>query len=152
MKSIKIQPGKMIIGTVGYLFLVFPLAYAWHLVLFVQTYEELGYFSREEPIIAFGIGSILIQGILLSILFPVLCGGSTRANAVVRFVLMMGGYHWSIHVLAEAAKHPISPLTTWFMYETSYLLVQFILGGIWFSVVYRNELSNGKTPVLDQQS
>ncbi len=54
------QPMRILAGTIGYLLIVFPLAYVWHLVLFKETYEKLGYFSREEPIIPFGFISILI--------------------------------------------------------------------------------------------
>ena len=64
------RPAKIVLGTTGYLLITFPLAYLWHLVLFEKTYAELGYFSRDEPIVAFGFAAILMQGHLLVFHLP----------------------------------------------------------------------------------
>ncbi|MCA9174777.1 MAG: hypothetical protein KDB14_09870 [Planctomycetales bacterium] len=138
----KLQPLKIIYGTAGYLLMTFPLAYVWHLVAFKQTYAELGYFSRQEPIIAFGFGAILLQGILLSAIYPHLCRGKSLVSGAFTLALVMGSYHWTGHVLAEAAKHPIAPLPTWFALETVYLAVQFVLGGLVLAFVYRAQPSS----------
>jgi hypothetical protein len=132
----RLSPLKVLWGTLGYLLLTFPLAYVWHLVLFAPTYERLGYFTTE-PIVAFGFGAILLQGILLSVIYPSLCAGKSLLSGAMTFAIVMGGYHWTIHVLAEAAKHAISPLPTWFALETCYLVIQFTLGGFLFSWIYR---------------
>ncbi len=132
------QPKKILAGTVGYLLIVFPLAYMWHLILFQQQYETLGYISRDEPIIAFGFASILIQGVLLSIVYPYLCGGKPFLRGVLTFIAVMGVYHWTMHVLAETAKHPIEPLPLWFGLETAYLAIQFGLGGTLLAFIYRD--------------
>ncbi len=63
-----ISPIKILFGTLGYLLITFPLAFVWHLVLFKETYERLGSYSRQEPIVAFGFGAILRQGVVLSLL------------------------------------------------------------------------------------
>lgn len=131
------SPLKIALGTIGYLVITFPLAYVWHLVAFKATYDELGYISREEPIIAFGFGAILLQGILLSVIYPQLCRGKSIVAGAMTFLVVMGGYHWTAHVLAAAAKQNIEPLTTWFPIETAYLAIQFALGGSWFALVYR---------------
>ena len=131
------QPKKIATGTLCYLLITFPLAYVWHLVFFKQTYQDLGYFTREEPIVAFGFGAILLQGILLSLIYPFLCQGLCITRGTIKFVAVMGGYHWTMHVLAAAAKHKIEPLSLWFSLETSYLLIQFIAGGICLSLIYR---------------
>ena len=88
------QPTKIALGTVAYLIITFPLAYVWHLVVFEKTYRSLGYFSREEPIIAFGFGAILMQGILLSVIYPFLCRGKSLVSGAMTLALVMGGYHW----------------------------------------------------------
>ena len=130
---------KIVLGTFGYLAITFPLAYGWHLVAFEATYDQLGYISRNEPIIAFGFGAILLQGVLLAAIYPQLCRASSRFRRVLTFVVGLGGYHWTGHVLASAAKHHIEPLTTWFPLETAYLAIQFLLGGIWLEFVYRHD-------------
>ena len=132
-----ILPSRVAIGTFGYLLITFPLAYVWHLVLFKETYEDLGYFTRDEPVIAFGFAAILLQGILLSVVFPCIRRGNSVASDVIRFVAIMGSYHWTMHVLAAAAKHDIAPLSNWFALESFYLLLQFVAGGVLLAIVYR---------------
>ncbi|QDU77151.1 hypothetical protein Pan97_42130 [Bremerella volcania] len=128
---------RIIAGTLAYLIVTFPLAYVWHLVLFQQTYQELGYIGRDEPIIAFGFTAILLQGVILSALYPKICAGMPLFRGVVTFALLMGGYHWTMHVLAAAAKHSIAPLSTWFLLETTYLVLQFSLGTLVFALIHR---------------
>ncbi|MEZ6046251.1 MAG: hypothetical protein R3C11_11920 [Planctomycetaceae bacterium] len=128
---------RIVAGTLLYLLITFPLAYSWHLVLFKQTYDELGYIERDEPIIAFGFLAILLQGILLSVLYPLICSGKSVLGGAVKFLLLAGGYHWTTHVLAAAAKQEIEPLSTWFALETLYLTIQFSLGGLMLAFLYR---------------
>lgn len=131
------QPRKIVIGTIAYLGITFPLAFVWHLVVFEKTYSGLGYFSREELIIAFGFGAILLQGILLSVIYPYLCKNKSLVSGALTLAVVMGGYHWTAHVLAEAAKHSIAPLSTWFALESIYLAIQFTLGGFVLALTYR---------------
>ncbi len=137
----KFSPSRIILGAVGYLLITFPLAYFWHLIAFQETYDQLGYISRDEPIIAFGFMSILLQGLLLAAIYPQLCRGKTVVSGVITFFVVMGGYHWTTHVLAEAAKHQIQPLSIWFPLESTYLTIQFSLGGFWFACVNRENTS-----------
>ncbi|QDV52259.1 hypothetical protein [Gimesia fumaroli] len=128
---------KIVLGTLGYAAITFPLAIVWHLVLFKATYDRLGYFSREEPIIAFGFAAIFIQGAILSLLYPFLCGGLSFVKGAITIALVMGIYHWTMHVLAAAAKQKIEPLSLWFGLETAYLAIQFTLAGLLLAFIYR---------------
>lgn len=139
--SMKLSPPRICAGAFGYLLITFPLAYSWHLIAFKETYDSLGYISREEPIIAFGFLAILMQGLLLSTVYPIINQGRGYFKGVGRFLLLMGVYHWTAHVLAEAAKHDIEPLTLWFPLETAYLAIQFSLGGLMFGLVHRSPIS-----------
>ena len=40
------------------------VAYPWHMVLFHDKYLAMGAFTRTEPIIAFGIVAMLLQGLV----------------------------------------------------------------------------------------
>lgn len=142
----QLAPYKVALGTIGYLVITFPLAYVWHLVAFKTTYDRLGYISRDEPIIAFGFGAILLQGILLSAIYPQLCRGKSLVAGALTFLGVMGGYHWTAHVLAAAAKQKIEPLTTWFFIETTYLAIQFTLGGFWLAFVNRGKAPERSDP------
>ena len=50
---------KYLKAGLAYLLVTFPLAVLWHLVVFKETYDALGIFSREEPIVALGFFVIL---------------------------------------------------------------------------------------------
>lgn len=60
---------QIVLGTLGYTIATFMLGATWHFVLFNDLYHRLGAYSRQEPIIALGFASMLIQGIILSFLF-----------------------------------------------------------------------------------
>ena len=132
------QFSRIALGTIGYAVVTFPLAYVWHLIAFKSTYDELGYFARDEPIVAFGFVAIVTQGVLLSAIYPQLCRGKSLVRGALTLAGIMGLYHWTMHVLAEAAKHPIEPLSTWFALETTYLAIQFVMGGLVIAFVNRN--------------
>ena len=135
--DLKSELKKIVLGTLGYLLVTFPLAYVWHLVAFKSTYDSLGYITRDEPIVAFGFGAILLQGILLSVISPRLCRGMSLAGGAFFFAIVVGLYHWTIHVLADAAKHKLSSLSIWFGIETLYLAIQFLLAGFLFAAINR---------------
>ena len=49
------------LGLLAYVLPTFPIAYAWHLVIFGARYEALEVY-RDDMIIPFGLLSMLIQG------------------------------------------------------------------------------------------
>ncbi|MBI3127031.1 MAG: hypothetical protein HYZ11_05460 [Candidatus Tectomicrobia bacterium] len=114
----------------GYVAVTFVLAVLWHLVLFKGVYDALGYVGRKEPIFALGLLSMVVQGAALGGLFPRFARGGDPYREGLRFSLAMGAFFWSCHVLAAAAKNPISPIPTFVAIETAYLLIQFTLAGL----------------------
>lgn len=126
---------RIMLGTLGYVAVTFPLAFLWHLVVFKSTYDQLGYITRDEPIVAFGFGAVLLQGILLAVIYPRLCRGMSFVGGALFFAGVMGSFHWTTHVLADAAKHKLSSLPLWFGIETLYLTIQFMLAGFLFAAV-----------------
>lgn len=124
-------------GAVAYPVIVFPLAILWHLVLFKETYDTLAYISREEPIIAFGLLSMVIQGLVLSYCYPFFQRGGGKLGEALRFSVVMWLFLGSSHVIAETAKHPVEPLAIWFVIEPAYLAIQFGLVGLALAWIYR---------------
>ena len=57
------------LGVAAYLLPSFPIAFVWHLVLFEPNYHALRIYT-ENPIIPFGLASMVIQGIVFSWVFP----------------------------------------------------------------------------------
>lgn len=138
---------RFVAGALAYLVLTFPLAAVWHVVAFKDTYDQLGYFGRDEPSFALGFLAILVQGVVLSGVYPWFPRGSNPVRDGLRFGGVVGCYHWTGHVVAAAAKHPIAPLTTWFAIETAYLALQFGITGVAIAMIYGPVA--GRTPKAD---
>ena len=120
---------QFLLSTIGYTVITFALAVLWHIVLFTEVYEQIGYIGREEPGFCLGLISILIQAAVLSYLYPKFKNG-------LHLLLVMGVFHWSLHVTAAAAKNQIHNVPLFFGIETLYLAVQFGLAIVLFKWVY----------------
>src|SRR6266852_8154068 len=75
------------LGMAAYLIPTFPIAFVWHLVLFEPQYHAL-HIYRADPIIPFGLASMIIQSVVFSWAFPRLFT-STR-GLVLRDGLLYG--------------------------------------------------------------
>ena len=61
-------------AVLAYVVPLFPLAYLWHLSTFKAVYDRLEIF-RDNPIIPFGLLSMVLQGVFFAWVFPKLfCG------------------------------------------------------------------------------
>ena len=58
-----------LLGTIAYTLATFPLAVVWHVLLFEDEYHAFGYFEGE-PSFSLGLLTIIIQGGVLSFLYP----------------------------------------------------------------------------------
>ena len=127
---------NFLLAFAAYPLISFPLAIAWHLVVFKRVYDELGYISREEPIIAFGFLAMAVQGILFAWAYPFFYRGGHPAKAGLKFGLVTGTFLWSSHVIATAAKHQMSSIPAFVAFETVYLAIQFALVGLAIGMIY----------------
>lgn len=120
----------------AYVVATFIIAASWHLVLFKGLYEELGIFTRKEPIIPLGIASIIMQALVLAYLYPRFSKGAGPVKEGVAFGLLIGVLMASIAVFAEAGKQNVSSLTTWLTFKSVYYLLQFGLVGVIIGLIY----------------
>ena len=117
------------LGTFAYTLITFPLAVIWHIVLFKEMYTNFGYFEGE-PSFILGLITIIIQGAILSFLFPYVSfsGGSVLRG--LKYALLIGAFFWTSHVLAFVAKQVIGDTLIFITMETFYLLLQFGIYGV----------------------
>ena len=128
---------KIVYGALAYLLITFPWAVLWHLVLLKDFYIEMGYVSKE-PIIALGFASILIQGLLLSYIYPrAFTQTGLMANAL-KFSGLAFIYLWTSHVLSFAAKGHLTSLPLFIGIESLYLALQFLFFGLALGRIYKN--------------
>lgn len=146
-----IRRRSFLLSVAAYLLITFPLGYAWHLVAFGQVYEELGVYTRPEPIVPLGFLSTLLQGVLLALAYPRFRrdGGSPVRDGL-RFGLFAGAFGWTYLVVVTAAHQTMSSLATWLTLETLFVAVQFTLVGLAFGIAYRRGVrSMGRTSMRE---
>jgi hypothetical protein len=131
--------GRFWLGMAAYLIPTFPIAFVWHLVLFEPQYRAL-HIYRDDPIIPFGLASMIIQSVVLSWAFPRLF--PVTRGLVLRDGLLYGTgaavLSWSFTTLAVAAKQPISSISDFVVLETAFTVLQFLIVGPLVALAYRN--------------
>jgi hypothetical protein len=127
------------LGMAAYLVPTFPIAFVWHLVLFESNYHALQIY-RADPIIPFGLASMIIQAVIFSWLFPRVFAdsrGSVLKNGLL-FGLGAGLLSWSFTTLAVAAKQPMASISDYVLLETAFTVLQFLIVGPLIAMAYRN--------------
>lgn len=127
---------QQILAAAIYPVIVFPLAIIWHLILFEDRYRAFGYFDGE-PNIAVGLATMIIQGVVLAVIYPmfqVTRRGYTRAFL---FAGLLGSFYWTSHVLALVAKQNVPQAGTFILMETTYLGLQFGLFALALGFIFR---------------
>src|SRR6266853_1073759 len=127
------------LGVAAYLVASFPIAFVWHLVLFEPNYHALRIYT-ENPIIPFGLASMVIQGIVFSWVFPRIFADHREAflKSGLLYWLGLGLLSWSFTTLAVAAKHPMSSISDYVVLETGFTVLQFLVAGPLIALAHRS--------------
>lgn len=117
-----------LLAVLAYLVPTFITGFVWHLVAFHDTYVQLNIY-RPDPIIPFGFGSMLVQGLIFAWAYPRLFSTSpdTWIRSACHAGLVFAALSWSFTTIAVAAKHPMSSVSAYFLIETGFTLLQFLL-------------------------
>lgn len=124
-----------LLGTLAYTVVTFPLAVIWHVVLFEEQYHTFGYFDGE-PSFSLGFLTILIQGFILSFMFPYFSFSGHGVTKGIKYSLLVGTFFWSSHVLAFVAKKIVDSALSFVFMESFYLLVQFGIYGVLIGLIH----------------
>lgn len=128
-----------IYGTLAYTFTTFPLAVIWHVALFENEYKAFGYFNGE-PSFVLGFITILIQGLVLSFLFPFVKFSGTSVKRGLKYSAVLGMFFWTSHVLALLAKQTMLEPLSFALMESFYLLMQFGIYGFCIGLIFKKQL------------
>jgi len=122
----------------AYLVPTFPIAFVWHLVLFEQTTTRCIIYSAD-PIIPFGLASMIIQAIIFSWVFPRVFAGSN--GSVLKNGLLYGlGGRPCCH--GHSQRWRLQPNTRWprsrimFCSKTTFTVLQFLIIGPLVALAY----------------
>ena len=127
---------RILLAAAGYVVIVFPLALAWHLELFEEKYQTFGYFTGE-PNVLVGLAAVVIQGVVLSLIYPLFRSGQAGFVRAFQFAGLMGLFFWTSHVLALVAKQNVPNAGGFIVMETAYLVAQFGLFALALGWIYR---------------
>jgi hypothetical protein len=119
---------RFIVGVLAYLIPSFALGFVWHLVLFEQNYDALAIY-RSDPIIPFGLLSMVIQGALFAWIYeqafaPRTGGLAGKASA---YGLLGAALSWSFTTIAVAAKNLMASVPDYLLIETAFTVVQWAM-------------------------
>lgn len=128
---------RIVLSAVSYCAIVFPLALLWHIGLFKDRYQAFGYFDGE-PNVGLGLVTIVIQGTVLALLYPVVTIGRGGLAKAAQFCALTGAFLWTTHVLAFVAKQQVSDPLPFVVMETGYLTLQFGFFAGALALIYRN--------------
>jgi hypothetical protein len=126
---------KVVLGTVAYTIGTFTLAVAWHVLLFEDRYRSFGYIEGD-PNFVLGFITILLQGMILSVLYPLVQIAGEGVLRGIKFSLLIGSFFWTSHVLAFVAKQSVENIGLFVTMETVYLALQFGLFGVLIGLIY----------------
>lgn len=129
---------RRLLGTLAYMLPTFPLGYFWHLVTFDDYYKSLEVY-RENILVPLGIGSMIIQGFIWSVIYEQLLSGEPIARGAVRFAALAFPIAWSFMVLAVGAKHPMTSVGGYLVIETAFLVVQYAVVSPLIAAVYADQ-------------
>ncbi len=136
---------KYIISTLAYFVLTMSIAYPWHLIWFHDIYLELGAFTRPEPIIAFGMLSISIQGFIMAYLYSFFYRDGHPVIEGIKFGLIYGLVIYTVMAFTTVAKFDINPISTFLLYHTIFQLIQFIVTGAAMGLIFGRDFNIAKT-------
>lgn len=126
---------QILLGTLAYIVVTFPLAVLWHMKIFRTKYMAWQYFGEDvKPIL--GLSSMIIQGVVLSYGYSVLAVNHSSPSAGILYALVMGLFLWSVHVLAAMGKSSTIRHFEFFTMETIYLAIQFTVFGVLISFIF----------------
>ena len=129
---------RQILAAAAYPVIVFPLALVWHLGLFNDRYVSFGYFDGA-PNIAVGLATMVIQGAVLAVLYPLFRLNGAGIKRPIKFAGLMGTFFWTSHVLAMIAKQNVPQAGAFILMESVYLCLQFGLFALALGFIFREE-------------
>jgi hypothetical protein len=129
------------LAVLAYLVPTFVTGFVWHLVALHDAYTRLNIY-RPDPIIPFGFGSMLVQGLVFAWAYPRLFDTARESwiGSALRAGLVYAALSWSFTTVAVAAKHPMTSVPEYFLLETAYTLLQFLMVGPLMALAWRGEL------------
>lgn len=126
---------KRVLATMAYVLPTFPLGYFWHLTIFASFYKRLAVY-RDEIVIPLGIVSMLVQGVLWSIVYEKMFAGEPVIRGAWKFAVIAAPLAWSFMVVAVCAKHHMSSVGGYLLIESAFVATHYAIVSPLIALVY----------------
>ena len=120
---------KHVLTIVAFVIVSFIAQGLSHFVINVRHFAAIP-FMRQEPVMAFGVAVMLVQGLLLSVLYARTFGQHSTVRHGVEFALIMGLFLVSYIALVEPSKYLAPSIPSWIAVEGTVGFVQFAVFGL----------------------
>ena len=130
------KPATIALTVLAYVAATFSVQGASHFGLNAAYYAAIP-IMRIEPLVPLGVLSMLIQGTIFALLFPVFTKGAATIWGGVRFSWAVGAFLGSYIVLGEVGKYAIPSIGSWIAVEAGTAFVQFTLFGVLLGLIHR---------------
>lgn len=119
---------NLMIGATSYIVASFLIQALSHFVINSEHYASIT-FMRAEPLIYLGLLTMLIQGIVLTVLYLKWANNSFNIKQGLKFSLLIGLFFVSYLALVEPDKYSVINVPEWILVEGIAGLFQFTLFG-----------------------
>lgn len=136
MTNLALNPSRIAGGTAAFVAASFSVQALSHFVLAADHFAEVP-FMRPEPIMAMGVGTMLVQGALLTGVFSRFGRTETLTRDVATYALAMATFLGAYIAIVEPAKYAVPSIGSWVAVEGVAALVQFALFGLGLRLVFR---------------
>lgn len=126
---------QIALATAAYVVVTCVVQGASHFVFAARHYATVSYL-RDEPVIALGVLSMLVQGAILGNLYRLTAPERRSIRTAVGLSLTMGAFLASYIALAEAGKYQVPSTPSWIAVEVASAAVQFALNGVTLHFVF----------------
>jgi len=137
---------KHFLAVLGYIVATFVTQALSHFVLFKAHYASVSWI-KPEPIFALGFASMIIQGLVLSLLYDQSRLASGRILGALVISWSLGAFLVSYIALAEAAKYAVPAVPEWIGVEILAGAVQFTIAGLLLFLAHRGATRQGNSVV-----
>jgi hypothetical protein len=134
--SARVSPMHVALTVVVYVLTTLAVQGGSHFLVNADHYAAMT-IMRAQPIIAMGIGSMIVQGIIFALLFPTFNRGGRPVRNGLLFSWALGGFLASYIVLGEAGKYAIPSIPSWIAIEASVAFVQYTAFGVFLGLLHR---------------
>ena len=128
---------NLIIGAVSYITASFLIQAISHFAINADHYASIT-FMRAEPLMYFGILTMLIQGLVLTVLYLKWTNNNFNIKQGLQFSLLVGLFFVSYLALVEPDKYNVVNVAEWILVESIAGLFQFTIFGFLLGKFIKN--------------